>query len=121
MAIILLAEDDGKIAAIYRKWLESERHEVLVAVNGLSGLRHVTLGKKPDLILTDIMMPEVDGEEMLTGLAALLGDTPAVIVTAISDTARLAAFAKAPNVKAVLRKPVGRSEVVAAIDAALGK
>jgi DNA-binding response OmpR family regulator len=64
---ILLVEDDGFLASIYAQKLELEGFEAALATNGEDGLR---LAQKdhPDLILLDLLMPKMDGFEVLEEL-----------------------------------------------------
>lgn len=64
---ILLAEDDETISWIYKSKLESEKYNVVVAVNGAEAL---TLAKSenPDLMLLDVIMPQLDGFSVLDEL-----------------------------------------------------
>ncbi|MBP9868993.1 response regulator [Patescibacteria group bacterium] len=66
---VLLVEDDGFLASIYAQKLEVEGYDVSFATNGEDGLK---LAQKdhPDLILMDILMPKMDGFEMLERLKA---------------------------------------------------
>src|ERR1700739_1120265 len=64
MAKIAIIEDDLAIAQMYRLKFEAEGFKVEIAENGRLGLE---LGKQrnPDLVLLDLMMPEMNGDEML--------------------------------------------------------
>jgi DNA-binding response OmpR family regulator len=64
---ILLVEDDAQMVRLYTAKLDKEGFEVEVAKNGIEGLDKALNGNI-DLILLDIMMPEMDGEEMLKKL-----------------------------------------------------
>lgn len=66
---VLLVEDDGFLASIYAQKLEVEGFDVSFATNGEDGLK---LAQKdhPDLILLDLLMPKMDGFEMLERLKA---------------------------------------------------
>jgi two-component system OmpR family response regulator len=59
---ILVVEDEEGIRSFMRAYLESENFNVLEASNGKEGLE-VLSKEKPDLIITDIMMPVMDGVE----------------------------------------------------------
>ncbi|MCK9379090.1 MAG: response regulator [Candidatus Moranbacteria bacterium] len=61
---ILLAEDDRMIIDIYQKKLEIEKHSVEVATGGKEVLKKVR-GGKFDLILLDLVFPEIGGMELL--------------------------------------------------------
>lgn len=64
---ILLVEDDTFLIGMYVSKLELEHFQTLVATNGLQGWE-MAKQNKPDLILLDIILPEMDGFEMLTEL-----------------------------------------------------
>ncbi len=66
---VAIVEDDQAIAQMYRIKFEAEGYTVDTAENGKLGLE-LTENMKPDIILLDLMMPEMDGEEMLTKLRA---------------------------------------------------
>lgn len=61
---ILIIEDDGFLASIYAQKLELEGFEVAFATNGEDGLK-LAQKDKPDLILLDLLMPQMDGFEVL--------------------------------------------------------
>ncbi len=66
---VAIIEDDQAIAQMYRIKFETEGYIVETAENGKLGLELVKV-MKPDIILLDLMMPEMNGEEMLTKLRA---------------------------------------------------
>lgn len=66
-AKIAIIEDDVAIAQMYRIKFEGEGYQVETADNGRLGLQLVET-MKPDIILLDLMMPEMTGDEMLTKL-----------------------------------------------------
>lgn len=80
MVKILIIEDDAAIAAIERDYLEMEHFEVEIAADGKSGLAR-GLGGEFDLILLDLMLPEVDGFTVCRKLRERL-DIPILMVTA---------------------------------------
>ena len=64
MKKIAIIEDDQAISQMYRMKFESEGYQVETAENGKLGLE-LAEKMKPDMILLDIMMPEMNGDEML--------------------------------------------------------
>lgn len=64
MAKIAIIEDDLAIAQMYRLKFEAEGYDVQIAENGKLGLKLVE-EMKPDIVLVDLMMPEMNGDEML--------------------------------------------------------
>jgi len=87
MAKILIIEDDPLVARMYSKVLGFEGLEVEIAENGLEGLKKAR-ANKPNLILCDVMMPKMNGMEVLDELKANpnLKDVPVIMLTNLSGT-----------------------------------
>ncbi len=64
---IAIIEDDQAISQMYRIKFENEGYDVDTAENGLLGL-DLAEKMRPDIILLDLMMPEMNGQEMLTAM-----------------------------------------------------
>jgi DNA-binding response OmpR family regulator len=86
MQKIAIIEDDQAIAQMYRMKFESEGYEVETASNGKLGLE-LAETMHPDVILLDLMMPEMNGDEMLTKLRATPWgkDTKVIILTNMGE------------------------------------
>jgi DNA-binding response OmpR family regulator len=67
MAKILFIEDDPLINKIYSTRLKADGHEVFTAENGEEGLK-IAMDNNPDIVILDVMMPRVDGFEVLEKL-----------------------------------------------------
>ena len=85
---ILVVEDDDVTQKLVKRFLERAGYEVLVADNGVDGIR-LTQSDTPRLVLLDLMMPQMDG----FGFLAALRDTPAaglpvIVTSALADAAR---------------------------------
>jgi len=65
MSKVAIVEDDQAIREMYRIKFEAEGHQVFVAENGKRGLE-IARTNQPDIILLDLMMPEMTGEQMLS-------------------------------------------------------
>jgi two-component system cell cycle response regulator len=80
---ILYIEDNAENRLLIRRVLEPEGYEVLEAESGLDGIEKAKTAR-PDLILIDIMMPDLDGREATTRLRSIphLGKTPIIALTA---------------------------------------
>lgn len=84
---ILIVEDDKTISKVYADELRDSGFDVLVAFDGLSGLSIAT-EEKPDLILLDILMPEMDGLVMMDKIrkVGLYGKkVPIILLTNLSS------------------------------------
>ncbi len=66
---IAIIEDDQIISQMYRFKFENEGYKVEIAENGKIGLKLIE-SMQPDIILLDLMMPEMNGDEMLEKLRA---------------------------------------------------
>ena len=77
---ILVVDDEPRIIGFIRMNLELEGHQVLEAHNGLEALEAVRT-KLPDIVLLDVMMPELDGFETLRMLREF-SDIPVIMLTA---------------------------------------
>jgi DNA-binding response OmpR family regulator len=80
MAQVLVVDDAAKIRAAVRKLLEGAGHEVLEAATGRESLR-ILYDAKPDLVLLDVSMPDMDGWEALERIRELTW-VPVLMVTA---------------------------------------
>ena len=70
MQKILLVEDDAPLLDVMRCLLEAEGYEVCPAVNGKQAL-DLFVSSRPNLVISDIMMPEMNGYELLESVRAL--------------------------------------------------
>lgn len=87
MAKILLVEDDNNLREIYEARLIAEGYEIVGAKDGEEALA-VAVREKPDLIISDIMMPKISGFDMLDILrsTAETKHTKVIMMTALSQT-----------------------------------
>ena len=81
---ILVVEDEKKTAAYLKKGLEENGFVVDVAPNGLRGLEN-SLHQTYDLLILDVMLPEVDGWEMLAQLRQEQVETPVLFLSALGS------------------------------------
>ncbi len=86
MAKILLVEDDNNLREIYEARLQAEGYEIVSAQDGEEALV-VAKKEKPDLIISDVMMPRVSGFEMLDILRNTEGlkDVKVIMLTALGQ------------------------------------
>ncbi len=77
---ILTIDDEDMIRETIAVYLENKGYVVFEAANGRQGLERF-LAKRPDLVLVDLRMPEMDGLEVLARLRELSPDTPAIVVS----------------------------------------
>ncbi len=80
MAKILLIDDDLNVLKITASYLKKEGHEITTALNGKAGIRLLE-SSQFDLVITDIIMPEKDGYEVLMWLRKQLNRPKIIAVT----------------------------------------
>jgi DNA-binding response OmpR family regulator len=87
MSTILIVEDDTLLLRMYQEAFSSEGFEVLSALDGQAGL-DLARSKKPTIILLDIMMPKMNGIQMLEQLKAdpAIHTIPVIVLTNLSGT-----------------------------------
>lgn len=81
---ILIAEDDPVLRGLIRDMLKKESYIVIEAKNGREALQSFYENKKIDLIILDVMMPELSGLEVLDEIR-MQSETPVVMLTALGD------------------------------------
>ena len=88
MALVLVVDDEFGIVRLLEDVLTDEGHTVVVAINGKQALERAT-ETRPDLVLTDFMMPVMDGAGLIEGLAAdpALADVPVVVMSSLPEAA----------------------------------
>ncbi|HEY7297560.1 MAG TPA: response regulator [Xanthobacteraceae bacterium] len=110
MPKILLAEDDVDMRRFLAKALQSAGYQVTSYDNGLSAYQH--LREEPfELLLTDIVMPEMDGIELARRASELDPDMKIMFITGFAAVA-LNPDSSAPKNAKVLSKPVHLRELV---------
>lgn len=82
--LILVVDDDEKITSLLKRILIYEGYEVLVAGNGYTALSLAT--RQPDLIILDLMLPDLDGVEVCRKIRQQ-SDVPILMLTARDETA----------------------------------
>ena len=77
---ILIIEDEKNISEIVAKYLEKEGYTTIIANDGIEGLA-LFRDSNPDLVISDVMMPTIDGFEVLREIR-LISDVPVIMLTA---------------------------------------
>jgi CheY-like chemotaxis protein len=114
MARILVVDDEPDERFLVGRTLQREGHEVAVAENGAAGLK-AAREWSPDLVVTDVMMPVMDGIEFIRRLRADPATTAIPILAATGDT-HLAGAADA-----VLKKPYEDRRLIEIVHALLAE
>jgi DNA-binding NtrC family response regulator len=110
---ILLAEDEDDLRHETAAFLELYCGRVIQAVNGREALALID-EHHPDLVISDIRMPVMDGLELASSLKMRSTDTPLIFCTAFTETSYLLKAIEL-GVNAFVRKPVDTDELLAVI------
>ncbi len=120
MARVLVIDDDEEHRTLVRHVLVGAGHEVEEALDGAEGLR--AFGKRPpDLVLTDIDMPGLDGHEVIAALRVQHARVPIIAVSGGSAIAKDELLLKASALGAVevITKPFEFRQLIGAVERAL--
>ena len=85
---IFVVDDSATILMSVKQTLEMAGYKVETAKDGLEALNRVKAGLKPDLIITDINMPNMDGLEFIRNARTILRFTPILALTTESQAAK---------------------------------
>jgi DNA-binding response OmpR family regulator len=116
MAKILVFDDEPSILLMLKKMLEKAGHEVDISLNGSEGM-NLFEKQKPDLLITDIIMPQKEGLEIILELRR---KHPELKIIAISGGGRIGPEGYLPSAKLfgadmVFQKPLVQKEFVQAV------
>ena len=118
METILVIDDDVEMRDVLFDLLSLDGYEVLLAADGSSGIERYR-NSLPELVITDLQMPNVNGIEVLEELKNEFPDTPIMVITGVSDMTMIEeAIEHAAN--RILKKPFEVDELLTAIDELLG-
>ncbi len=113
MARLLIIEDDGELQQLLSLSFNNEGYEVHYAFTGKEGWDRI-LAIQPDIVLLDLMLPVMNGAEILDQMSknASVRDIPVVIMTAHGDRSELLErLIKSDGVRGYVRKPFELAEV----------
>ena len=116
---VLVVEDEFAIADLLEMVLADEGYRVLLAINGRQGLERLAEGPRPDLVISDYMMPVLDGAAMIQAMreSEAHRDIPCIVMSSMPEAnvrERLDGYA------AFVRKPFHLAAVVELVAAVLG-
>ena len=110
MAVVLVVDDEVGIANLLADVLSDEGHRVIVAANGQEGLKRAE-EERPDLVITDFMMPVMDGAQLIKAMAEH-PDLKGVPIFLMSSAPEAALRDKCSGYALFIRKPFRIYDVV---------
>ena len=114
---ILIVDDDEKIVSMLRRGLAFEGYEVQTASNGAEGLSKL-MDKEPDIVVLDVMMPQIDGFEVCRRLREAGSKVPVLMLTA-KDEVQSRVTGLDTGADDYLMKPFAFEELLARVRALL--
>ena len=119
MSSILVIEDDDLIRRVVVTALQKIGHQVIDAPNGRAGLK-IIRAQRLDLVITDVVMPEQDGLEVMMIMKREFPSTPLIAISGAAQNAPLyLGFATKLGATHVLAKPFTLSDLFKTVEAAL--
>jgi two-component system response regulator VicR len=118
---VLCIEDDSEMIDLIKLILERKGFQFVGAVGGREGLEAIAR-EKPDLVLLDIMMPDMDGWDVYRQMKANeeFKDIPVIVVTAKAQSIDKVLGLHIAKVDDYVTKPFGPKELLRSIDKVLG-
>lgn len=120
--IVLVIEDEDALRMVLKDVLTVEGYEIQEAVNGIEGLE-LALRNHPDLILLDILMPKMDGLEMLKNLRSDEWGrrVPVIVLTNLSDNEDIAKAVEEDVFEYFVKTDIKIAEVIERIREKIGR
>ncbi|MBY0455368.1 MAG: response regulator [Burkholderiaceae bacterium] len=114
MQTILLIDDSATMLMSLKSSLQMSGYQVETATNGVEAMTKIKSGMKPNLIITDINMPQMNGIEFIRNARPLLRFTPILVLTTESQVAKRDE-AKKLGATGWLVKPVAATDLLKVI------
>ncbi len=112
MARILIMDDDASVRTALKNLLQQEGHEITEAPNALEGAK-IYSTSAPDLIITDLLMPERDGVEALLELRSQYPTIKTIVIS--GDAPEFLPIVEDLGANRTLSKPFKNQDVLAAV------
>jgi DNA-binding NtrC family response regulator len=115
----LIAEDNDDMRDLLQEVLEDAGYETLVAANGRQALAHIEKDTEViDLVITDVRMPEMTGEELLAKARELRAEAPVIVITAFGSVEQAVGMVKAGAFQ-YMTKPFENRAILRLVEEAL--
>jgi DNA-binding NtrC family response regulator len=116
---ILIAEDDADMCELLEEILSDAGYKTITAANGRFALAHVENEQEQiDLVLTDVQMPELKGDELLAKVRRTRRDAPVIVITAFGSVENAVEMVK-QGAYTYLTKPFATKDLLEVVRAAL--
>ena len=113
-AAVLVVDDDEVMRDLLKRVLERSGYAVVTARDGRDGVERFR-DQEVDLAITDMVMPVMDGLDMIRALVAEQPNIRIIAVSGVDDWDNYLKTARSLGAKAVLRKPVSNADLVSTV------
>ena len=122
MATILVVDDDQAVRSLLARTLTKVGHEVIEAEDGIGALR-LFKDHKPDLVITDLVMPNKEGLEMILELRGIHPQTHIIAISGGGrcNPASYLEMAKYLGAARTLSKPIGLEKFITTVEEVLAQ
>ena len=112
-ALVMIVEDETPIAEALALIIEDAGYHVLIAAHGRMAMEQIIAGARPLLIITDLMMPQLDGVGLIDAVRSTLGaEAPPIVIMTAGDRT----YASQAHADAILSKPFTLRQIEALLD-----
>jgi DNA-binding NtrC family response regulator len=116
---VLIAEDNDDMRDLLQEVLEDAGYETIVAANGRQSLAHIEKESEViDLVITDVRMPEMTGDELLVNVRELRAEAPVIVITAFGSVEQAVEMVKAGAYQ-YMTKPFENRDILRLVEEAL--
>lgn len=115
MPKILFVDDEKLITNALEDYLDGSKYQILSANNGMDGL-HTFIEKKPDLVITDLIMPDMEGLEFIRKLLGINKKLPIIVVSGNTLGVAYLETACVLGAKAKFTKPFDLEKLMRTVD-----
>lgn len=116
---ILLIDDEPEVLAVLESILKAPGYSIIARTDARSSLEVIKEGKKVDLVITDLMMPEMDGSELAAKIRKTLPGVPVIMLTG-HGSVETYIRTRSEGVFEYIHKPVKAKELRRIVQAAIG-
>jgi len=117
VSVVLVVDDDSATRFMVRSILETAGHEVIEAPHGSAALHLISPQALPDLVVTDLSMPILDGKELIAQLRSAAATARIPIVVVSGNTNEAWTLKASGLVEAIVPKPFDAAKLAQCIDA----
>jgi signal transduction histidine kinase len=114
---ILVVDDSPQVTLLVNRYLESQRFQVSIASNGQMAIEKV-LSESPEVVLLDLILPDISGRDVLERIKEINGDTAVIIMTGYGGEEVAVGLMKA-GAADYLAKPFSREALLKSLDEVL--